>query len=50
MAQRDRFQQQRNAGSGFLSATGTAPLVAVAMKADYPQTSETTNESARIKF
>jgi len=50
MAQRDRFEQQRGAGSRFVSGDGTAPLVGVAMKAGYRQTSDTTNESVRIRF
>src|SRR6266852_7561086 len=35
---------------GSFRTTGTALLVGVAMKASYRQTSETTNESAPIKF
>jgi hypothetical protein len=35
---------------GSLRATGTAPLVGIAMKAGYRQAFETTNEFARIKF
>src|SRR5271166_2360949 len=50
VAQRDRFQQHRCALRGSLSATGTAPLVAIAMNAGYRQELQITNESARIKF
>jgi hypothetical protein len=50
MAQCDRFEHQRGAGSGFVSDDPTAPLVGVGMRAGYRQTSETTNESARIRF
>ena len=35
---------------GSLRATGTAPLVGIAMKAGYRQAFETTNEFVRIKF
>jgi hypothetical protein len=49
MAQRDRFQHQRSADWGF-RATGTAPLVGIAMNAGYRQAFETTNEFVRIKF
>jgi len=35
---------------GSLQATGTAPLVGIAMKAAYRQAFETANGFARIKF
>jgi hypothetical protein len=36
VAQRDRLQQQRSMVRSSLPAIGTAPLVAIAMKAGYP--------------
>jgi hypothetical protein len=50
MAQRDRFQQQRGAGSGFVGSNRTAPFVGIAIKAGYRSIFETTNRFARIKF
>jgi hypothetical protein len=51
MAQRDRFQHQRGAGSEFASAgRDRFPLLGVAMNASYRQEIETTNEIVRIKF
>ncbi len=50
MAQGDRFQHQRGAGSGVASGDRDRSACRIAMKAGYRQAFETTNEFVRIKF
>jgi hypothetical protein len=52
MAQRDRFQQQRSAGSRFAAwgASENDALVAVPIAAGYRQPIKTINQFVRIKL